>query len=53
MFLQSPGAKRGNGSEKKLLVDDKITACVKQMSPGCYISVKVRIEKHCLAKHFS
>ena len=31
MFLQSPGAKRGNGSEKKLLVDDKIIACGKQI----------------------
>ena len=39
MFLQSPGAKRGNGSEKKLLVDDKITACVKQICLVGVISV--------------
>jgi len=38
MFLQSPGAKRGNGSEKKLLVGDKITACGKQI---CVLGVNI------------
>ena len=32
---------------KKLLVGDKITACVKQ------ISLWVLIDKHCLVKHFA
>ena len=36
---------------KKLLVDDKITGCAKQISLGCY--VKFRIGKHCLVKHFA
>ena len=39
MFLQSPGAKRGNGSETKLPVDDKIRACVKQICLLGVISV--------------
>ena len=36
---------------KKLLVDDKITACVKQI---CLVGVicKVLNKKHCLVKHF-
>ena len=38
MFLQSPGAKRGNGSEKKLLLDDKIIACGKQI---CVLGVNI------------
>ena len=29
------------------------SVCQTNMSPGCYISVKFRIQKHCLAKHFS
>ena len=53
MFCKARVQSAAMEAKKKLLVDDKITACVKQMSPGCYISVKVRIEKHCLAKHFS
>ena len=38
--------------EKKLLVNDKITACVNQI---CLLGVicKIRIEKYCLVKHFA
>ena len=35
---------------KKLLVDDKITACAKEI---CLLYAKFRIEKHCLVKHFA
>ena len=35
---------------KKLLVDDKITACVKQT---CFLGIKFRIEKHCLVEYFA
>ena len=43
MLLQS-----GAMVAKKLLVDDKITAWVKQI---CLLGVKFSIEKHCLVKH--
>ena len=37
---------------KKLLVDDKITACVKQIF-SLVTYVKFGIEKHCLLRHFA
>ena len=37
---------------KKLLVDEKIAACVKQICLQL-LFVKFRIEKNCLVKHFA
>ena len=41
-------AKHSNGSEG-ILVNDNITACIKQL---CLLYVKFRIEKPCQVKHF-
>ena len=45
MFMQSPAA-----VARKLLVDEKITACVKQNVSGV-LYLKFQIEKNSLVKH--
>ena len=39
-------------AKQKLLVDDKITACFKQIF-SCMLLCKFRSEKHYLVKHFA